>query len=81
MMGTPQVIFLKSFLYRSKNGGIISIFHAGEQVQGSDGYMIVTFSLELSHSLFRSRNGQTFFSLDPVHDNVAGESLDYLNIG
>src|SRR5574344_668585 len=71
---------LKIFLVQIENGGIISIFHAGEQVQGSDGYTIVTFSLELSHSLFRSRNGQTFFSLDPVHDNVAGESLDYLNI-
>ena len=62
--------FFEILFIEVENSRVISVFHAGDDVEGRNGHARIAFFFQLGHSLFRRRYGQAFFGLDAVDDDM-----------
>ena len=73
--------FLEVVFVQVINCIFVCIFHARNNIQRGQSNTGVTFSFQLSQSLFRCRDGETFMSFDTVNNNMRGESGNYFYTG
>ncbi len=73
--------FLEVVFVQVENCIFVCIFHARDNIQRGQSNTAVAFSFQLSQSLFRCRDGETFMSFDAVNNNMRGESSNYFYTG
>ena len=78
--GTKGCMFEIIFMHLV-NGILVSIFHAGNDIQGGHGYAGIAFLFQLGKGFFGSRIGNAFIGLDAVNNDVGGKGCNHLYTG